>query len=189
MTPTDFLLILTVLSGLLGSIAHSLSDDGAASVLEHFGTEARLPKATVYIVVLACTFGAGTADALLGGADVAHALSTAALAFTAAVFGAAKQQTAAAKVAVVLVFAGAMSACAAFAKVEPLLPSPDQIACVLVEAEAGNDMVPDVMAKCGIDALLVHDIELLLMGHKKAKAMRMARMSTDAGADAVAGCK
>lgn len=117
MTPTNLLLLMTFVSFACTVIAHSLSADGAASVLDHFGVEARLPKATVYVAVLVCTFGSGLVDAKLGGADWGHALFTAGSAFIASVFGAAKQHAAATKGILIWIGTGllvvTLNACAA----------------------------------------------------------------------------
>lgn len=116
MNPTNMLLLLTVLSGLIGGVSHSLSTDGGASILDHFGIEARLPKSSVAIAVLGCTGGAALVDTLVSGSDWQHALAAAGMAFTAALFGAAKGQTAGAKVALVLCTVGlglSLTACPA----------------------------------------------------------------------------
>lgn len=84
----DLILWLTVVSTFLAGLTHSLSTDGSASVLAHFGVKARVPAGAVPVMILVCTLGSGVVDGYLGGADWQHAAGAALLALMGGVFGA-----------------------------------------------------------------------------------------------------
>jgi len=73
-----------------------------------------------------------------------------------------------------LVIAAPLEGCAALKNAEPFLPSPDDIACVANEVEHGNTDAVAVIFKCGIPQDAISFIEHLILGQKKAKAMRLA---------------
>lgn len=190
MTPTNLLLLLTTLSFVLVSISHSLSDDGAASILNHFGILYRFPTWIVYAAVLFCTAGSAGVDNVVAGNDWQHAAIVAFGAFAASVFGAVKTQSAAAVKAVALIVGtGALvvtlQACAAFQSVVPFLPTSDQLACVEVEADKATPALM-IITKCGLAQDALSFVENFLVGHKRAKAIRAdaqrAALFSDGGA-------
>lgn len=181
MNPTNLLLLLATMSFVLTSISHSLSDDGAASILNHFGIEYRFPTWLVYATTLGCTAGSAAIDNVVAGNGWQHALIVGLGALAASLFGAVKTQTAAqsARATItmksVLAFVGAgalaltVQACAAFQNAAPFIPTADQIACVEVEAEKSTPALL-ILNRCGLTQDALAFVENLLLGHKKAKA-------------------
>ena len=84
----DLALYLPLAALILGGLYHSLSDDGAASILDHFGIAFRMPPRLLPVSILLVSVAAGIVDAKLGGADWQHALVTALSAAFAGIFGA-----------------------------------------------------------------------------------------------------
>jgi hypothetical protein len=68
---------LPILSMVLGLIIHSLTADGAASLLARIGVVGRVPAQAIPPLVLLVGAGAGVVDALIGGADLQHAIASA----------------------------------------------------------------------------------------------------------------
>lgn len=73
-----------------------------------------------------------------------------------------------------------MTGCAAFQKITPYLPTPDQIACAELEADKGTP-VAGIIVSCGFAQDAFEIVEHLVIGHQKAKAMR-ASAALEAGA-------
>lgn len=91
MQNVNFQLWLPLLALVLGAVTHSLSDDGGASILDHFGISWRLPKWSLPVAVLVFGTGADVTDAVVGGQDWQHALVTALTVAVSTIFGATTQ--------------------------------------------------------------------------------------------------
>lgn len=176
---SNLLLWLTVVSALLGAITHSLSADGGASILEHFGVKARLPAVFVPVMVLVAGFGSDAVDKYLAGGDVNQALAAAALAAIGSIFGAVAHHSyvnagkgggpssgggvaGAAVLVIGVALAFGTSGCGLFAQAQPYFPSSAQDQCVLDEVAVGDTNVGQILTKCGIDQTAKDDVGALI---------------------------
>ncbi len=137
-----------VIALVLGSILHSLSDSGGASILDHFNIKWRLPTVFLPIAILGFGVASGTVDAFSAGADWKHALASAAAASLATALGATVQHgmvnksglTSLTAVLLLIVF-GLQGAVAC----KPVIgPSNDAEAGVFNPVEAGATVANDV---------------------------------------------
>lgn len=109
----DLSLWLPVIALLLGAVFHSLSDDGGASILDHFGISWRLPAWTLPILILLTGGATDAVQSILAGTDWQKALVTAITSVIAGVFGATAQHAIVnktpPKLPLVLLLAGALA--------------------------------------------------------------------------------
>lgn len=186
----NFTLWLPIFAAVLVALYHSLSDDGAASILDHFGITYRLPPKALPVVILVFAIASGTVSSVVDGKDWQTALAAAFTTAIAGVFGAVTQHglvnrsipKAASALLVAGIFAMAISACSVFQKAVPFLPTPDQMACAEVEADKSTPALV-IITKCGFAQDAIGFIESFLLGHKKAARLRAASLESDAGAD------
>lgn len=79
-----------------------------------------------------------------------------------------------------------MMSCAAFAKVSPYLPPPDDMACIADDAEHGVKDPMVFIADCHLVEVAVADVERFIHDYFQAKARiaanRRLRMTADGGA-------
>lgn len=182
---------LLVASIVLAGLYHSLSDDGAASLFDHFGSSFRLPPKLLPVVILVVGIGSGIIDAKTAGADWQHAAIAALKYSLGGVFGAGalhayqSKNAGAAAVLLIAVALSSLSGCAWWDKngktVEQAVLSASQLACV--EASQFTSSA-EVATACSIDAALVPVLEQLLA--QKAAAHKAGfvwhQPGTDAGA-------
>lgn len=81
-------LYLPLLAMVLGGILHSLTDDGASSILAHFNITWRVPTAALPLSIFLVSIASGLVDARVGGADWQHALVTSLTTVFSGLFGA-----------------------------------------------------------------------------------------------------
>lgn len=190
----NFTLWLPIFAAVLVALYHSLSDDGAASILDHFGIAFRFPPKALPVVILAFAVASGTVSSVVDGKDWQAALAAAFTTAIAGVFGAVTQHglvnRTVPKSAGALLVAGALSlaigACAAFQKALPFLPTPNQSECILVDVEAGKPALT-IIGECGLEQDAIAYIESLLVGQKRKAAHQRAAAALDAGTDGEAG--
>lgn len=87
----NFALWLPIFAAVLVALYHSLSDDGAASILDHFGIRWRLPPSALPVVILAFGVASGTVSSVVEGKDWQTALAAAVTTAIAGIFGAVTQ--------------------------------------------------------------------------------------------------
>lgn len=84
----DFSLYLPLLAMILGGILHSLTDDGASSILAHFNITWRIPTVVLPITIFLVSIASGIVSSYIGGADLQHSIVAALTAAFSGLFGA-----------------------------------------------------------------------------------------------------
>lgn len=188
-SPIDIVLWLTVASTFLAGLTHSLSIDGAGSMLAHFGIKKRIPASAVPVMILVCTLAAGVIDHRLAGADWQHAAGAALLAFSGGIFGSGVTHTiatggkggppAAAGVLMLLAFAS-LSACTPGQRgaVRSVLDVA-QVACIVAHQELPDSAVADA---CSVTDPFFGPMREVLASSRKASAKAVAAARANVGA-------
>ena len=187
-------LLLPLAALILGGLFHSLSADGAASILDHFSITWRLPAKALPIVILLVSVASYTVDARTAGSDWQRALIAALTTAFAGIFGAGANHAfvsgkgptlppgagGAGAVLIGAFLAMTVSGCAWWQAngktVTQDALSLSQIACI---ESSQFTSAPEVATACSIDSALVPVLEQLLA--QKAAAHRSG-FSWDAGA-------
>ena len=187
-SPIDIVLWLTVASTFLGGLLHSLSTDGAASVLAHFGIKGRIPASILPITILVCTIVAGVIDHRLAGADWQHAAGAALLALMGGTFGAGVNHSltsgkggppAAAGVLLLFAFVS-LSACTPGQRgAARSVLDVAQVACLVAHQELPDSAVADA---CAVTEPFFGPMREVLASSRKASAKAVAAARANVGA-------